>query len=144
MRNWINWIISTDSIMSTGLAASIGLLVLRVWVGLMMAFGHGWGKLIGFGARAERFADPLGVGSSVSLGLTVFAEFFCALALVLGLLTRGAAIPLMITMLVAGLVIHGDDPWGKKEMALLYLAPFLTLLITGPGKYSLDRLFARK
>ena len=117
---------------------------MRVGAGLMMAFGHGWGKLIGFGARSGQFADPLGVGSPVSLGLTVFAEFFCSLALVLGLFTRGAVIPLMVTMLVAALVIHGDDPWGKKELALLYLASFAALFIAGPGKYSLDRLLSRR
>jgi len=144
MKILFDWTLSRNIIAESGFAASAGLLFLRVWVGLMMAFGHGWGKLIGFGDRSGQFADPLGVGSAFSLGLTVFAEFFCALALVLGLLTRGAAIPLIITMLVAGLVIHGDDPWGKKELALLYLAPFLTILLTGPGKYSLDRLITRK
>jgi len=144
MTKLFDWILSRDSMAATGVAASAGLLILRVWVGLMMALGHGWGKLISFGERSAQFADPLGVGSAFSLGLTVFAEFFCSLAIVLGLLTRGAVIPLIITMLVAGLVIHGDDPWGRKEMAMLFLAPFVTLLIAGPGKYSIDRLMARK
>jgi putative oxidoreductase len=144
MKGLFDWILSRNTISSTGTLESLGLLVLRVMVGLMMAFGHGWGKLAGFGERASQFPDPLGIGSQLSMGFTVFAEFFCALALVLGLLTRGVAIPLAITMMVAALVIHGDDPWGKKEFAMLYLAPFITIILTGPGKYSLDGLFTRK
>lgn len=124
-------------------ATSAALLVLRVGVGLMMAFGHGWGKLTGFGERAAQFSDPYGLGSTASMALAVFAEFFCSLALTLGLLTRASVIPLIVTMLTAALIIHADDPWGRKEMAIMYLLPFVTILIAGPGKYSLDRMFSR-
>jgi putative oxidoreductase len=55
-----------------------------------------------------------------------------------GYKTRYALIPLIITMLVAGLITHLDDPWGKKELAVLYFTVFLTLFLTGPGKYSVD------
>lgn len=144
MMKFLNWILSRNAINQTGNAGSIGLLVLRVWAGLIMAFSHGLGKLTSFDQRSANFADPLGVGSSFSLSLVVFAEFFCALALVLGLLTRGAVIPLIITMVVAAFVIHGDDPFGKKELALMFLGSFVTVFIAGPGKYSLDRLLTRK
>ena len=109
-----------------------------------MAYGHGWGKLAGFGERAAKFTDPYGLGGELSLGLAVFAEFFCSIALALGLLTRIAVVPLMITMLTAVLIIHADDPWGRKEMAVLYLVPFVTILIAGPGRYSVDRLLNRR
>lgn len=126
-------------------AASAGLLILRLGFGLMMALGHGWGKLAGFADRASQFSDPLGVGSTISLALVVFAEFFCSLALILGLATRAAVIPLIFAMLVAAFVVHIDDPWKKQEFALIYLVPYLTLLCTGAGKYSLDQvLFGRK
>lgn len=119
---------------------SAGILILRVGVGGMLLFGHGWDKLFGFAEKAGVFPDPLGVGSAMSLGLVVFAEFFCAIALILGFATRLAAFPLVINMLMAVLVIHSDDPWGKKEFALLYAVPFITLLFTGGGKYSLDAI----
>lgn len=119
---------------------NIGLLILRVVTGLLLAFGHGWGKLVNFSERAANFADPFGFGSPFSLGLAVFAEFFCALALALGILARLSTLPLIILMLTIILVIHIDDPWNKKEFALLYLIPFVTILLTGPGKYSLDNL----
>jgi putative oxidoreductase len=118
---------------------SLGLLLLRVAVGGMMAAGHGWAKLTGFGEMAEHFPDPLGLGSpTASLVLAVFAEFFCAAAVVLGVATRFAAVPLAVTMLVAGLAIHADDPWAKKELALLYAVPFIALVFTGAGKFSVD------
>ena len=118
---------------------SLGLLFLRVLSGGMMLLGHGWAKLAGFAEIAPKFPDPLGLGSTTfSLALAVFAEVFCAAAVMVGIATRLAAIPLVVTMLVAAFVVHSDDPWAKKELALLYVAPFLTLVFTGPGKFSFD------
>jgi len=119
---------------------NVGLLVLRATTGLLLAFGHGWGKLSNFSQMSTQFADPFGLGMAASLTLTVFAEFFCAIAVALGILARVATLPLIIMFLTAILIIHGDDPWAKKEFALLYLIPFVTILLTGPGRYSLDNL----
>jgi putative oxidoreductase len=118
---------------------SIGLLILRIGIGLFMLVAHGWGKLVNFGDLAGRFPDPIGLGSGLSLTLAVFAEVLCAILIVVGLGTRFAAVPLLITMLVAAFVVHADDPWAKKEFALLYAIPFLTLVFTGGGQYALDR-----
>ncbi len=103
-----------------------------------MLLGHGLPKLMTFGEKLHRFPDPIGVGSEVSLTLAVFAEVVCAGLIAVGFATRLATIPLLVTMLVAALVIHGDDPWARKEFALLYAIPALTLLLTGPGKLSVD------
>lgn len=125
------------------LLAGVGLLILRVGFGLMMLLGHGWGKLTNF--PPEQFFDPFGLGVTVSAALAIFAEVFCAALIVLGLGTRLAAVPLVITMAVAAFMFHGDDPLfmsaGKaKEPALIYLTAFLTLFFTGGGFLSLDRL----
>jgi putative oxidoreductase len=119
---------------------SLALLILRLGAGGMLIFGHGWDKLAHFSEKTAMFPDPVGLGSAASLALATFAEFFCALAIVLGLATRVAAIPLVINMLVAALIFHAGDPWPKKELALLYATPFITLLLAGGGKYSLDAL----
>lgn len=122
---------------SSGLI-SIGLLLLRVIVGVFM-MTHGFGKLkMLLGPGEIQFADPIGIGLELSLILAVFAEFFCSILLILGLGTRLAAIPLMITMMVAGFVVHSADPFQVKEFALLYGVVFTALFITGPGRYSLD------
>ncbi len=86
-----------------------------------------------------KFGDPLGLGSATSLHLSAFAEFVCAILIILGLFTRLATIPLIINMAVVFLIVHSVDDFGTKEMSLLYLGLFLTLFFTGPGKYSADR-----
>jgi putative oxidoreductase len=142
MRKLFYWMTSTDM---NEARVSAGILFLRIAAGGFMLAFHGWGKLINFGDRWGKFGDPLGVGSELSLILTVFAEFFCSLALILGFKTRAAALPLLITMLVVATIVHADDPWNKKEFALLYAIPFLTLMFTGGGRYSLDaKWFSRK
>ena len=76
--------------------------------------------------------------------LAIFTEFVCSILLMAGLFTRAVLVPLILIMLVAFLVIHSDDPFAKKELPLLYLVPFITLFLTGPGRYSLDqRIFGR-
>ena len=126
------------------LGRDIGLLVLRIGVGAMMVFSHGLSKLVHFSEYSTRFSDPIGLGSFWSLILVIFAEFFCATAVVLGLLTRLAVVPLMVTMAVATFIVHVNDPWSKKEFALLYFIPFLTLMFTGSGRFSLDALIRKK
>jgi putative oxidoreductase len=131
------------------LASSIGLLFLRLGVGLIMLLGHGWGKAQMVFSGASEFPDPLGIGAVPSLYLVAFAEFVCAGLIVIGFMTRLATIPLVVTMLVAAFVAHADDPWfmanavageGSKELALLFLAGFAALVFTGPGRYSADGL----
>lgn len=115
----------------------LALLFLRLAFGLLMMV-HGWSKLQGFSEMSGSFPDPIGVGSAVSLSLAIFAEFFCSILLILGFLTPLATIPLIITMLVAAFIAHADDPWSTKEKAVLFLAAYITLLVSGPGRYSLD------
>ena len=131
-----------QSVFST--RASWGLLVLRVGVGASMMLGHGWGKLSSFGTMSAKFADPYGLGATVSLALAVFAEFFCSLLVITGTFTRLATIPLIVTMLTAFLLIHGADPFPRKELALMYLVPFVTLFVTGPGRFSVDYLILNR
>lgn len=116
-----------------------GLLVFRLVLGGFM-LTHGWQKLSNFDAFSTAFPDPIGLGSSVSLSMIIFAEFFCSILLILGLFTRLATIPLMIGMGVAVLVIHGNDPFATKELPLLYFISYLGILLTGAGKLSIDYL----
>jgi putative oxidoreductase len=83
------------------------------------------------------------VGVATSYALTVFAELFCTLFLVIGLFTRAALIPLIILMLVIVFDIHGDEPFADREHGLMYLLLYIALLFTGPGNYSLDRLIQK-
>lgn len=113
------------------------LLGLRLAVSIMI-MTHGWSKIANFSENLNVFPDPIGLGSAVSLQLSIFAEFFCALLVALGFMTRFALIPLIINMAVVVLVVHSADPFGVKELPLIFLLNFLALLLMGPGKYSMD------
>ena len=118
-------------------AVSFSMLVLRVVSGGLV-FLHGLPKLINFAAKMKTFPDPLGVWHKISLGMVVFAEVFCSVLLILGLLSRLASIPLIICMSGVVFVIQAQRPIDDKELPIMFLAAFVTLLFTGPGKFSLD------
>jgi len=117
---------------------NLGLLLVRLLAGGMM-LTHGFPKISRFfGEGPVKFADPFGLGPEVSLGLAIFAEVGCSILVMIGFKTRWATVPLMITMLVAVFYAHANDPFGRKEPALLFFTLFLSLLISGGGRYSMD------
>lgn len=124
-------------------AFAFATLLLRVGAGSMMLVNHGLDKLLHFAEKAPRFSDPFHVGSTTSLAMVVFAEFFCAAFIIVGLFTRLACIPLVIAMGVALFNAHKGQLFGDGEMAAIYLSCFLALLFTGPGKVSLDRFVVK-
>ncbi|MGO3707188.1 MAG: DoxX family protein [Mesonia hippocampi] len=115
-------------------------LLFRLFFGGLM-LTHGIPKLQNLlTAQEVSFPDPLGVGAVPSLILTIFSEVVCAGLLVLGLATRLASIPLIITMLVIVFIVHLNDGLSGQELPLLYLIGYLGILLLGPGKYSIDYL----
>lgn len=130
----------TKLLNSHPLAEDLGKLLLRVLAGGLMLLDHGWPKLAGFGEKMDTFPDPIGLGPALSLGLITFAEVLCALLVVLGIWTRLSTIPLIIGMAVITFITHGDDILGQGESGLLYLTAFLSILLLGAGRFSLDRL----
>jgi len=118
------------------------LLILRIGVAFLM-LTHGIPKLqMLFSGGEIQFPGVMGLSPALSLGLAVFAEVVCSLLIFIGLGTRIASIPLIITMLVAVFIIHANDPLAGKEMGLLYLFLYIPLLVLGGGKYSLDRVIS--
>jgi putative oxidoreductase len=119
---------------------NLGLLVMRLWLGSAMFFNHGIEKLAHFKDIASGFPDPLGIGQPVSLALVMFAEVVGSLLLIMGLVTRFAALMLVIDLFVAFLMVHQSAMTGKNsgELAFIYLSGFVLLLITGGGMISLD------
>lgn len=122
-------------------AMSLLLLAFRVLFGVLL-LSHGLQKFTNFSAMSGSFPDPLGVGSTMSLGLAIFAEMFCSMGFILGVLYRLALIPMIFTMGMAFFVIHGGDPFAVKELSFVYLAVFILMYIAGPGKFSVDRIIA--
>ena len=105
---------------------------------------HGLPKLMSFGEKMDTFRDPLGIGSTLSLSGTILGEVIAPIFIIAGLFTRLTAVPYTFTMLIAGLVFHSGDPFGRKELALLFCTMGLLVLIMGPGKYSADQYLLKK
>jgi putative oxidoreductase len=149
--------------------ADAGLLLCRGIVGLLIAFGHGLGKIQNPSGMAGHLQSMGFPAPTLASWLAAIGEFFGGLLLALGLLTRPAAFLVASTMSVAALTAHWSDPvfmmdaktvrtqkvengqtvivesrGGSKEMALLYLAPALMFLLTGSGRYGVDALFRGK
>ena len=127
-----------EALVSTDLA----LLLLRVGIGSLMLV-HGIPKMQMLISGDIKFPGMFGMSPGFSLALTVFAEVLCSVFIIFGAAIRFAVIPLITTMLVAVFIIHGSDPFAKKEMAVLYLLSYLVLLLAGSGKYSIDQIVQR-
>ena len=75
--------------------------------------------------------------------LVIFAEVLCAGWVVLGAATRLAVTPIIFFFAIALFVDHAQDPWPKKELTLIFATPFVALLFTGPGRFSIDQWIGR-
>lgn len=120
--------------------ADAGLMLLRGFTGLGLAFGHGLGKL----QAPDRFLSMIpniGLPMPTVFGwLAIFTEFFGGLLLALGLLTRPAAFFILCLMLTAFFGVHSADPYVKAEPALMYGFIAIAFLFAGSGRYGFDAL----
>lgn len=129
---------------SNPIYVDIILLIVRVFIGFAM-LSHGFPKLQMLLEGGDiKFFDFLGLGSTISLVLTVAAEFACSILLILGLFTRISLGFLIFTMIIAGFVVHGSDPFEKKELSLIYLSVYLLLIAYGAGKFSVDYMIEKR
>jgi len=117
---------------------NLGLAILRIGISAML-LTHGIPKVELLFSNPQAFPDPIGISSTVTLVLTVFAEVICSIFIIIGFKTRLATIPPIILMLVAILVVHINDPIANKELAILYLVGFATIALTGGGKYGINK-----
>jgi putative oxidoreductase len=141
----------------TGLAAVFDRLslfsypLIRITAGLLL-MPHGAQKLFGlFGgyglaATGEFFSSKLGLQPGILFaGLAGFIEFFGGLALVLGLLTRPAALGVAALMAVAVFSVHLPNGFfwtgGGYEYPLMWGLVAIAIFLRGGDRYSLDRRF---
>ena len=129
---------------SSSLPKDIVLFAVRVFVGFAM-LSHGFPKLqmLLEGGKIE-FFNFIGLGPLVTLVLTVIAEFVCSILLILGLFTRVSLGLLIFTMVIAAFVVHGADPFEKRELSLIYLSVYLLLMAFGAGKISVDHMIEKR
>jgi putative oxidoreductase len=133
--------------------SDLGLLLIRLIIGFLMAF-VGYEKFSHFDemAASDFWANNvnfLGMKGAVPLALTIFAELFCSVFLILGLFTRFSLAVLAFCMgyiflvIFPGSLLENGENGFKFNDAFVYFVVYLGLLFTGPGKYSIDSLFKR-
>ena len=125
------------------MTSSLIILAARIAFGLML-LNHGIDKWLAMETASLNFPDPLGIGSMLSFSLAIFAEVFCSVGFIFGALYRLCLIPMIITMAVATFIVHADDPFATKELALIYLVIFSLMFFTGPGDFSIDVIMRRQ
>jgi len=139
---------SHESAVRDRAAVDASLLILRVVLGVVF-MAHGAQKLFGaFGgpglAAVVQMMGPLGY-------LVTIGEFFGGLGLVLGVLPRFSAGSIVVIMLGAIGMVHGNVGFFMNwtghqggegyEYHLLAIAALLPIVIAGPGRYALARVF---
>ena len=126
-----------------------GLLIGRIILAVVF-ITHGYQKLfqLGVDGVAERLLSPNGFPAPLFLAWVLsLTEFVGGIAVLVGLLTRYAAVGLAIDMLVVILVLKwnaGLMGQGNYQFELSLLGLSLVLLLSGPGKLSLEKLLLKK
>jgi putative oxidoreductase len=135
----IKRLIETDT---SSQVVDAGLLILRVGAGLSVFLKHGVEKLTGYSTMVQHFPDPIHIGSHASLAYALVADGICSLLVMLGLMTRLAAVVGLMNLLTAFFLVHHAEFFRRDsgaELVLVYITVYLALIITGPGRLSLDR-----
>ena len=139
----VKWLVGTEVVGGKG---AVAILILRLVAGLAF-IQHGWPKI----QHAFSWMGPDAPVPGILQALAALSEFGGGFALILGLLTRLAAFGLTCTMLYAIFMVHmaKGDPFvstggSSYELAAVYLAIMVVLLLRGAGQCSLDARIWRR
>ncbi len=124
--------------------ANAGLTLLRIFAGVAMALSHGIGKLPPSEGIIQATAGLGFPAPTLFAWAAALAEFAGGIGLALGLFTRISSFFVAFTMFVAAFGAHLNDPFAKKEMALLYFFIAVDFLLKGAGDWSIDSFFRDK
>ncbi|MGY2284324.1 DoxX family protein [Pseudomonas gingeri] len=123
-------------------ARDLGWLFLRVSAGLFLLWVHGLPKLLHYSSELQNIEDPFHLGADLTLGLAIFAEVFCPLMIIAGVLVRLACLPILCVLWVALLIVHPQWTIAEGQFGWLLLILFTSLLIAGPGRLALGERLA--
>ena len=118
----------------------LGLLTLRVVLGGCLCLLHGWPRLSHFSQLVSHFPDPIHLGKTFSLSFAILSDFVSPILIALGLFSRIAAAVVVIDTATAFSLVHRFTLSGPHngEFPLIFCAWALTILLSGPGRYSFD------
>ncbi|SDT31248.1 putative oxidoreductase [Pseudomonas asplenii] len=123
-------------------AQALGLLFMRVSAAVFLLWVHGLPKLLHYSTELQNIEDPFHLGANLTLMLAIFAEVFCPLLIIVGVLVRLACLPILSVLLVALVFVHPEWTIAEGQFAWLLLILFTSLFIAGPGRLALNDRFA--
>ncbi|EMR04722.1 DoxX family protein [Cesiribacter andamanensis] len=126
--------------------SSWGLLLIRLAFGFQLIMGtqdnvFSWERMLEFRDFLEAQGMPYPL---LAAHVSVYAQFGAGILWVLGLFTRWAALVMVINFIVALLLVHVGLPYEQNILAINLLAVSCCLLLTGPGRLSLDARLLRQ
>jgi putative oxidoreductase len=121
------------------------LLVMRIGFGLSLFLRHGLEKLTGYSQMVTHFPDPIGIGPHAGLAYALLSDGICSVLVILGLGTRWATLVISVNLAVVFTLVHHMAFFtvGHVELVFVYFVGFVSILIAGPGRFSLDHLWTQ-
>ena len=123
-----------------------GVIFIRLIVGFHLIYGT-QDNVFSY-ARMEEFAGFLSVRGVpfplFAAFLSVYAQFICGILFIVGLVTRYAAVIMIINFIAAIIIAHIGDKYPNMFPALMMLAAACFLFVHGAGKASLDSLLEKR
>ena len=126
---------------------SVALLLGRLAIGLVF-MSTGWGKVHSIAKVTEFFTSLHIPAPGLNAVVVGWSELLCGTALVLGVMTRLATIPLIVSMIVAILTAKRGDIHGFFDLVAFeeftYLVVLIMIAILGPGAIAIDHILAKR
>ncbi len=126
--------------------ADYGLLQLRILVGAFLIYGVMDNVLSS--ERMVEFAEFLAANGfpapELMAPLSVYAQLFCGVALVLGVLTRWAGAVIALNFAVAVVMVHWSQDFRGWWPAIVLVSIGVQFVLTGPGRFSIDAVLSRR
>jgi putative oxidoreductase len=125
---------------------SLGILVLRLLIGISLFMNHGLEKLTGYSTMVNHFPDPFHITAHASLAYALLSDSICSVLVMAGLATRVSSLVIFWNVFVAFIVVHHGSFTSDthSERAWAYICVYAALCLTGAGRFSVDHWLNRR
>jgi putative oxidoreductase len=127
-------------------AKSLGILLLRVLVGISLFLNHGLEKLTGYSTMVGQFPDPFHITAHASLAYALLSDSICSVLVMIGFATRLSSLVILWNVIVAFVVVHHATFTSNThaERAWAYICVYAALSLAGAGGFSVDAWLNRR
>jgi putative oxidoreductase len=123
---------------------NVTMLLFRIALALEMMIIHGFKKL-GIGvSEAEIIPNPFNLPQTFNDAFIISANFFFPFLVLIGFYTRLSALPVLVVTVTGYLIVHRNEALIARDIPFMYSISFLSILLLGPGKYSIDHFIYKK